>query len=94
MSRRKLQKFESAPLVDKHQRRRASRHGQPHVTRVRTVKTVNDKVTVVYEERPYPSEGVTRRVAAHSTTPGGLENKPENMAPKGKGGAKPAGGAR
>lgn len=76
--------------------------GTPDAKRsVRTDATTGE-VRVVYEARVAEGgrafEPVTRpfdaRVAAGPTTERGRENKPENMAPKGKQGAKPGPGGK
>lgn len=73
----------------------------PYVKRLRTIKTnpTTGEIEVVYTERPMTLEEVQAerakvKRALSSTGKHGLENKPDNMAPKGKGGAKPAPGGK
>jgi hypothetical protein len=78
-----------SPIGTVTQRQRATRHGEPHKMRKRSVKDINGKATVVFEWVPVPAEGYERKgVALRPTTARGQQNKPENMAPKGKAGQK------
>ena len=84
MSRTKIKKFVKAPLGERVQRHRTERHGKPQVMRKRTVKTdeITGKIIIVHEWVPVPAEGVSRRVARGSTTPGGNRNVVPDSKPK------------